>query len=141
MFMNHKKNTTKQPHQIWSVVQVHHLTSCQASCWTDYKLKKVKYWGQDSPAGILNIYGSTLCCLFVFSCSCFVLSRHLSDSFLTQTSSVGHTSKIEVWSSFVSFLVKIFTPKISLVILLTVCHTILVMWVFAELGIGSTNNS
>ena len=37
MFMNHKINTTKQPHQIWSVVQVHHLTSCQASCWTDCK--------------------------------------------------------------------------------------------------------
>ena len=31
MFMNHKVNTTKQSHQIWSVVQVHHLTSCQAS--------------------------------------------------------------------------------------------------------------
>ena len=31
MFMNHKVNTTKQSHQIWSVVQVNHLTSCQAS--------------------------------------------------------------------------------------------------------------
>ena len=32
-----------------------------------------------------------------------------------------------------------FTPKISTVILLTVCYTILVM-LFGEFGLGSTNN-
>ena len=32
------------------------------------------------------------------------------------------------------------TPKISLVIPLTVCHTVRVMLKFGEFGIGSTNN-